>query len=197
MTNPLLTPSTLPYQLPNFAAITPEHYLPAIEQGLEEARAAYAQLAENTEEPSFENVIEVLENPSATLHRAVTIFYNITSADGTDQLLELEAQVTEKLTQLGNELHLNPAVFSKLDAVYQKRHQLGLTAEQLRLTEKFHQQFTLAGAALKDEERHQLAELNLQIAQLQTEFGQQVTRDLNAAAVLVEDETQLEGLSQA
>lgn len=117
--NPLLAASTLPYQLPDFARIRTEHYLPAIKAGLSEARAAYTRIAQSTDEPTFDNVVAVLEGPSDTLYRAVTIFYNITSADGTDELLALEGTVTELLTELANELHLNPAVFAKLDAVFQ------------------------------------------------------------------------------
>lgn len=195
--NPLLAASTLPYQLPDFASIRTEHYLPAIKAGLSEARAAYTRIAQSTDEPTFDNVVAVLEGPSDTLYRAVTIFYNITSADGTDELLALEGTVTELLTELANELHLNPAVFAKLDAVYARRHELGLVGEQLRLTEKYHQEFVLAGAALSEEDRATLAELNLTIARAETEFGQQVTKDLNAVAVLVTDEKDLAGLSQA
>lgn len=193
--NPLASASALPYNLPDFTQIKNEHYLPAIKAGLEEARATYSALIAETAEPTFDNVVLRLERPSDTLNRAVTVFFNITSADGTDDLLEQEAEVTELLTTLDNELHLNPEIFAKLDAVYQARHDSGLTDEQIRLTEKLHQEFQLAGAALTDEDREKLATLNLKIAQAQTEFGQQVTRDLNKAAVLITDETELAGLS--
>lgn len=192
--NPLLTESSLPYRLPDFAAIRAEHYLPALEIGLSEARSAYTAIAELTEEPTFDNVVALLERPSATLERTVKVFYNLVSADGTPELLALEGKITEKLTQLENDLYLNPAIFSKLDAVYRGRHEAGLTDEQIRLTEKLHQRFTLAGAALSDADRGTLASLNLAIAQAQTAYSQQVTRDLNAAAVLITDEAELAGM---
>ncbi len=192
--NPLLTESSLPYQLPDFAAITTDHFLPAIETGLAEARANYTRIAELTDEPTFENVVALLERPSDTLERATKIFHNLVWADGTPDRLELETTITEKLTQLENDLYLNPAIYSKLDAVYRGRHQAGLTDEQIRLTEKLHQNFTLAGAALTEADREELARLNLAIAQAQTAYSQQVTRDLNAAAVLITDEADLAGL---
>ncbi|MDO4820670.1 MAG: M3 family metallopeptidase [Rothia sp. (in: high G+C Gram-positive bacteria)] len=192
--NPLLTESTLPFHLPDFAAIRPEHYLPALEIGLTEARSTYTEIAELTEEPTFDNVVALLERPSATLERTVKVFYNLVSADGTPELLALEATSTEKLTQLENDLYLNPAIFSRLDAVYRGRHEARLTYEQIRLTEKLHQRFTLAGAALNDSDRETLASLNLAIAQAQTAYSQQVTRDLNAAAVLITDEAELAGM---
>lgn len=193
--NPLLSASPLPYQLPDFAHISSEHYLPAIKIGVEEARSTYSAIIAETSEPTFENVVLPLERPSDTLHRATTIFFNITSADGTDELLAMEGEVSELLTSLENELYLNPEIFARLDAVYQNRHSAHLTDEQIRLTEKLHQQFTLAGAALSDADREKLASLNLKIAQAQTEYGQQVTRDLNKAAVLFTEEDEIKGLS--
>lgn len=192
--NPLLTKSSLPYRLPDFAAIRAEDYLPALEIGLAEARSTYTAIAELIDEPTFDNVVAPLERPSDTLERTTKVFYNLVSADGTPELLALEGGITEKLTQLENDLYLNPAIYSKLDAVYRGRHEAGLTDEQVRLTEKLHQSFTLAGAALSDADREKLASLNLAIAQAQTAYGQQVTRDLNAAAILITDEAELAGM---
>lgn len=194
--NPLLEASSLPYNLPDFAAIRDEHYMPAIEQGIREAREAYASIANDTSKPTFENVVAVLDQPSRTLNRAATVFYNIASADGTEPLLEIESKVSELLTELDNELHLNPQIFERLNAVYEAREAAGLDAEQVRLTEKFHQRFTLAGAALSEEQREELAKLNLEISKAQTEFSQQVTRDMNAAALHLTSEEELAGLSE-
>lgn len=193
--NPLLEASALPYNLPDFAAIRDEHYLPAIERGIREAREAYASIANDTSEPTFENVVAVLDQPSRTLNRAATVFYNVASADGTEPLLEIESKVSELLTELDNELHLNPQIFERLNAVYENRDSAGLDAEQVRLTEKFHQRFTLAGAALSEEQREDLAKLNLEISKAQTEFSQQITRDVNAAALHLTNEDDLAGLS--
>lgn len=139
-------------------------------------------------------MVAPLEGPSDTLERTTKVFYNLVSADGTPELLALEGEITEKLTQLENDLYLNPAIFTKLDAVYRGRHEAVLTDEQVRLTEKLHQSFTLAGAALSDADREELASLNLAIAQAQTACGQQVTRDLNLASVLITDEAELAGM---
>ncbi|MDO5645642.1 MAG: M3 family metallopeptidase [Dermabacter sp.] len=195
--NPLTSLSPLPYHLPDFAAIRDEHYLEAITEGIAEARAAYSGIAESSDEPTFANVIAVLDQPSRTLNRAVTVFYNQVSSDGTESLLAIESEVSALLAQLSNELHLNPAIFARLDAVHTARHEAGLTAEQIALTEKFHRDFTLAGAALSDADRERLAALNLELSAAETEYSQQVTRDINAAAVLITDEAELAGLGDA
>lgn len=193
--NPLLSDSTLPYNLPDFARLKDEHYLPAVKQGIAEARASYEGIAQATDPATFDSVVAVLDQPSRVLQRAVTVFFNQVSSDGTQPLLDIESEITELLTELENELHLNPAIFTRLDAVYRERHSSGLTPEQVRLTERFHQEFVLGGAALNDEDRATLADLNLEIAAAQTEFSQQVTRDINNAAVLITDEGELDGLS--
>lgn len=193
-TNPLLQASTLPYQLPDFQQIQAQHYLPALDQGLKEARQAYQQVALLTDEPSFQTVILPLERPSDILPRVTNIFFNQVWSDGTPELLAIEGEFTEKLTQLENELYLNPEIFAKVEKLYQQRQSLGLTPEEIRLIEKYQQRFSLAGAGLNEEQRAQLADLNLAIAQAQTAYGQQVTQDLNRAAVLIEDEEELAGL---
>lgn len=193
--NPLAQPSTLPYQLPDFAAIRDEHYLPAIRAGVDEARATYQRIAQATDTPTFDNVVKPLENPSDLLHRAGTIFYNKISADGNDALLSIEDTVTSLLAELNNELYLNPAIYTRLDAVYQNRDQL--TGEDTALTEKLHRDFRLAGAALGDDDRAALAQLNLDIASAQTAYSQQVKKDMKAAAVLLTDEGDTAGLSPA
>lgn len=192
--NPLLHESRLAYNLPDFAALKDEHYLPAIQFGIDEARRACRAIAESTESATFENVVAVLDCPSEVLDRATTVFLNLVSSDGTAARLEIESEVSELLTALENDIHLNPAVFARLEAVYEARHDAGLTPEQIRLTEKLHQKFILAGAALSDDDREALAALNLEISAAQTEFTQQVTRDLNAAAVLLTEQEELEGL---
>ncbi len=193
--NPLLSDSTLPYNFPDFARLKDEHYLPAVKQGIAEARASYEGIAQATDPATFDSVVAVLDQPSRVLQRAVTVYFNQVSSDGTQPLLDIESEITELLTELENELYLNPAIFTRLDAVYRERHSSGLTPEQVRLTERFHQQFVLGGAALNDEDRATLADLNLEISAAQTEFSQQVTRDINNAAVLITDEAELDGLS--
>lgn len=192
--NPLAQPSTLPYQLPDFAAIRDEHYLPAIRAGVEEARATYQRIAQATETPTFDNVVKALENPSDLLHRAATIFYNKVSADGTDALLNMEETVSSLLAELNNELYLNPAIFARLDALHQNL--ADYSGEDATLLAKFHRDFRLAGAALNDADRATLAELNLQIASAQTAYSQQVKKDMKAAAVLLTQEEELAGLTE-
>lgn len=131
------------------------------------------------------------------MQRAALILHNVTAADGTPQRLEIESKTTDLLTALDNELYLNPAIFARLDSLYSQRHTLNLTAEQVRLIERTHQRFVLAGAVLNDADRQELAALNLEIAKAQTEFSQQVTQDLNAAALHITDEAELAGLSTA
>lgn len=194
--NPFAEPSTLPYNLPDFSAIRDEHYLPAVQEGVAEARAAFARIADATDEPTFENTVEVLISPSAMLERAAITYFNIAGSDGTEERLAVEGDIVSALTELDNDMVLNPAVFRRLDDLHSRRDQLDLTAEQLRILEKLHLRFTLSGAALSDEDRAELADLNMRIADAQTRFSQQVTEDMNDGGVLIHAEEELAGLSQ-
>lgn len=222
--NPFAEESTLPYQLPDFTAIRDDHYLPAIRAGIEEARDAYRAIAANAAgadsahaagtdgvgsedgaagddatspaPATFDELLPVLGTASPMLQRAANAYFNIASSDGTDERLAIEGEIVGLLAELDNELKLNPAIFSRLDHLHSRRHDLGLTDEQVRMIEKAHLDFTLSGAALSDEDRSTLAALNMEIAEKQTRFSQQVTKDMNAGGVLVDSAEELAGLSE-
>lgn len=202
ISNPFFAPSQLPYELPDFSLIKAEHYLEAIKAGVQEAKSVFGEIANfakdsasNPPAATFENTILPLDRPSAILDRAQTAFYNVLSADATDDLLKIEAEITPILTDLNNELWLNPDIFARVKSVYDNRGDHAYSPEELALIEHFHRSFSLAGAALSDDERKTLAQLNLKLAELETNFANQVTNDLNNAAVLITDENELAGLS--
>jgi peptidyl-dipeptidase Dcp len=195
--NPLLSPSTLPYQYPPFDRIRNEHYLPAFEQGMAEHLAEVAAITENEDPPTFENTIVAMELAGETLGRVQRIFGNLSSAHTNPEIERVRAELAPKLAAHGDAIMLDAALFARIDSLFQRRETLGLDAESLRLLERYHRNFVRAGARLSDADKDRLRALNAELAQLQTTFSQNVLNEVNASAVLFDSAEELEGLGEA
>jgi len=160
LTNPLLSESTLPYLAPRFDLIEDSHYRPAFDEGVRQKRADVSAISQATTAADFNNTILALEQSGQLLTRVTSIFFAMTSAHTNDYLQQLDEAFSTELAELANDIYLDEALFSRIDAVWQQRHALGLDAESVRLTEIVHQRFILAGATLGTAEKQALKSLN-------------------------------------
>ncbi|MGY1708555.1 M3 family metallopeptidase [Geodermatophilus sp. SYSU D00758] len=194
--NPLARPSALPLELPPFAAITVEDCREALLAGMAEQRAEVAAIAGSPEPPTFENTLVALERSGRLYRRAAAVFHNLASSLATDRLREVERELAPLESAHADALRLDPALFARVDAVHAARHDLGLDAESVRLVERYHTDFVLSGARLDDEGRTRLSALNRELSELSTTFGQNLLLATGAAAVLVTDPAELDGLGE-
>ncbi|MDP3176598.1 MAG: M3 family metallopeptidase, partial [Spirochaetaceae bacterium] len=192
--NPLLQAWDGPYGLPPFNRIRPEHYGPAFDAAMSEHQVELAALAASKEAPSFENTIASFDRSGAALTRIYYLFSNLCSSRTDDALKSVEREYEPKLSVHETRVHLDPAVFSRIEAVYRARSELGLTPVQIRLTEKIRLDFVLAGALLDESARKRVAELSELLSAKYTAFGQAVLADEEEAYVLIPDSGRLAGL---
>lgn len=195
--NPLLQPSTLAYQMPAFDKIKDSHYGPAFELAMREHSAEIAAIANNSAAPSFDNTVVALEKSGSTLSRTQRIFFNLNSLITNDTMQKLERELAPKFAAHRDEMLLNPALFARIDTLFQKRDSLGLDAEAMQLLKRYHKNFVMAGAKLGTEQQTRLKKLNLELAQLNTRFNQNVLKEVNADALIISDKAELAGLSEA
>jgi peptidyl-dipeptidase Dcp len=192
--NPLRTISELPYGLPRFGDITPEHCREALLAGMAEHRAEVAGIAGSAEAPTFANTVVALERSGALLARAYSVFGTLASSVSTPRIREIEREIAPLGAAHDDAMRLDPALFARIDAVHAGRSEAGLDAESVRLAERYHLDFVLAGARLEEVGRRRLTELNQQLSTLSTTFGQNLQLATEAAAVRVEDAAELDGL---
>ncbi|MBB3083190.1 M3 family metallopeptidase [Geodermatophilus sabuli] len=192
--NPLLEPSELPLQLPPFAAITLEHCREALLAGMAEQRSEVAAIVGSAEPPTFGNTVVALERSGRLYRRAGAVFHNLASSVSSDRLREIERELAPLESAHSDALRLDPALFARIDAVHTGRHEAGLDAEAVRLVERYHLDFVLSGARLDDAGRARLSELNQELSALSTTFGQNLQLATEAAAVVVHDAAELDGL---
>ncbi|MFI3267842.1 MAG: M3 family metallopeptidase [Rikenellaceae bacterium] len=186
-----------PFEIPAFAKIKNEHFLPAYEEGIRLKQAEIDALVANTEEPTFENTIAAYVDCGAFLDRVASAFGSLTSANVTDTLRQLQSQIMPMLTKQSNEISLNAGLFERIKNVYDKRESLGLSAEQLRLTEKIYQNFAKNGANLPEESKTELKEINQQLSALSLKFGNNLLSDMNSFKLEITDQADLAGLPEA
>lgn len=194
--NPFFARSPLPYELPVFAEIGDEHYLPAFERGMAEQLAEISAITAGGA-PTFANTIEALERSGALLTRVANVFFNIAGSDSSDRTEAIEAEISPKLAAHRDAIHLDPALFARIESLYERREELGLDAEQSRLLAEYRLRFVRAGARLDADQQARLRELNAELAAAGTEFGQNNLAATNAATLILESEEELAGLGAA
>ena len=177
MTNPLLSAWTTPYQTPPFEQVETAHFRPAFDAALDEHRTEIAAIAENPSPPTFDNVIGALERSGKALKRVSMLFGQLTSAASSPQLQAVERDVAVLLARHESQLYLNGPLFARIDALHRDRAALQLDAEALRVLERYHLDFTRAGARLDANERSRFAWISERLATLGTQFGQNVLAD--------------------
>ncbi|MBF4624080.1 M3 family metallopeptidase [Clavibacter sp. VKM Ac-2872] len=194
--NPFLEPSTLPYGMPPFADIREEHFRPAFEAGIAEHLAEVRAIADSTEPPTFENTLVALERSGRILDRVGHVFFTLTSADSSAFTRELEAEIAPELAAHEDAIRLDSALYARILAVHDARHESGLDAESVYLVERYLAEFTIAGAGLDDEAKGRLRDLNRRLSVLTTRFESHLLEDTNDLAVVVDDPAELDGLGE-
>ncbi|MGB3316094.1 MAG: M3 family metallopeptidase [Albidovulum sp.] len=175
--NSLLTRWDTDFALPPFADIRDSDFAPAFEAGLADARAAIGIIAGDTSPPSFANTIEALELAEETLNRVAGVFYNLAGADSTPDREALQRDLAPKMAAFSSEVTMNSALFARIEALWQGRDGLGLSAEQTRVLELYRRMFVRAGAALDGAAQGRMAEVKERLAVLSTAFTQNLLAD--------------------
>jgi peptidyl-dipeptidase Dcp len=193
--NPLLIESALPYHLPPFDKIRDEHFTPAYELGMAEELKEVEAIANSSAKPTFDNTIVALERAGQLLARVGRVFSNLNGTNTNPAMQKIESAMSPKLAAQRDAIRLNPALFARIADLHGRRATLGLDPESDRLLDRYYKDFVRAGAKLADTDKAKLKAINAELATLQTNFTQNVLKDTNASAVVVEKRAELAGLT--
>lgn len=195
MTNPLMQASVLDNELPDFANLRDEHYLPAFEHAVaehnKEISAILAQPA-----VTFENTLGAMERSGGLLSTMLMVFYNKSSSDTNETLQELEAEIAPRFAAHMDSIRLNPALYARITELDSKRSELGLDSASDRLLSKYLEDFNFAGAGLSEASRKRVAQINERLSSLEAEFDKRLLADTNDLAVELSDDSRLGGLTK-
>ncbi|MCB5291559.1 M3 family metallopeptidase [Arthrobacter sp. SO3] len=190
MTNPLMSPSPLPFGLPPFADITDGHYAEAVDAGLAEHLAEIQAIVDTPEPASFENTALAMETSGQLLQRAAASFFTLVSADASDPIRDLETTLSPRFSAHQDAVYLNRRLFERFAAINTDR----LDAESARLVDEYLKEFRQSGIQLDGAGQERLKAVNAELSRLGTEFGQRVKEAMKSAALLLDDAAELAGL---
>ena len=194
--NPFAKPSALQYGYPAFDKIKNEHFAPAFQEGMRQEAREVEAIANNKAAPTFENTIVAMERTGQLLNRVQAVFGTLIGSYTNDTLQALDKELSPKLAAHNDAIRLNPKLYARIKALYDKRATLGLDAESAFLVERYHKDFVRAGAQLSEADKQKLRAYNGQLATLQTQFSQNVLKEVNASAFVVDTRAELAGLPE-
>jgi len=194
--NPLLETWDTPFEAPPFGRIEPAHYRPAFDVAIAEHSAEIDAIAGNPDAATFGNTIEAMELAGRKLDRVTSVFYNLTGSDTNDALQQIDREIAPIMARHGNEIVLNEKLFARIRELYERRDELDLSAEELRVLERYHTRFVRSGANLGLDNKKRLAEINERLATLGTKFSQNVLADEKSYMLVLESEEDLAGLPE-
>ena len=192
--NPFFRDWTTPNEVPPFAEIKPEHFVPAYTRAFAEHAAEVGAIAGRTEPPDFANTIAALELSGRALSRVEPVFHLLAGADSNDALLGIERELAPQVASHWHRFHTNTELFRRIDTLMRQSDTLGLSAEQKRVLERYHTAFRRAGAALDAGAKKRLAQIVERLAELGTAFSQNVLADEQSFALSLHEEAELAGL---
>ncbi|MDA1369427.1 MAG: M3 family metallopeptidase [Proteobacteria bacterium] len=192
--NPFFVDSPLYLNYPQFDLIENAHYLPAFVRGMTEQLAEVDAIANQAEQPTFENTILAMELSGQLLNRVSSVFYAMASAHTNDEIRALQQQLAPDLAAHDDAIMLNRNLFARIHALWEEREALELNAESKRLLEQYHIDFIRAGAALNIDQQQRMRQINAQLATLQTRYSQNILSEVNDLAIVVDTREELAGL---
>ena len=193
--NPFAKPSTLPFNYPAWDKIRNEHFAPAFAEAMRQEALEIEAIANNKAAPTFENTIVAMERSGQLMNRVGAAFGTLKGSYTNDALQALDKELAPKLSAHNDAIRLNSKLYARIKTLYDKRSKLGLDAEGQYLIERYHTDFVRAGAQLSDADKQKLKEMNGQLAGLSTQFAQNVLKEANASALVVDSRAELAGMS--
>ena len=185
LSNPLLAAWDTPHETPPFSEIKLSDYEPAFDAAIACSRAEIDAIVNNPKKPTFGNTIVALERQGELLNRIAGLFFNLLEADTSDEMQQIAQRVQPKLTELSNDISLNPELFARVKQVYE--HPGRLRKEDRKLLEDTYQSFARSGAALSDADKELYRKYTSELSGLTLRFGQNALAATNAFTLNITD----------
>ncbi|MCH2532936.1 MAG: M3 family metallopeptidase [Bdellovibrionales bacterium] len=194
--NPLLKISELPHRAVPFDKIKTEHYLPALNEAIQIAKANIEQIKAQ-KDPNFSNVIEALETASDEVNYGAGIYFNLLSAEASEEHQALAKEISPLLSNFSSDINLDEELFSQVKKVYDNKAELKLSEEQQKLLQETYEGFERNGALLDKDKKQQLRKISERLSQLSPQFSENILKSTNAFTLHLADKADLEGLPES
>jgi peptidyl-dipeptidase Dcp len=195
--NPFFVQWDTPFGVPPFDKIKNKHYLPAFKEAIRQDNAEIRIIVNNSEEPTFENTILPLDKSGDLMTNVRSVFFNLSDANTNDSIQELAMEIAPMLSSHYDDIIMNDTLFNRIKVVYQSRDSSGLDKSQIRVVEKYYEDFVRNGANLNPADKDKLRKLNEELTGLSVKFGQNLLAETNNSYRLIIDKKEdLAGLPE-
>jgi len=194
--NPFFAEYDTPYGIPPFDKIKKSDYLPAFYHGIEQNKLEIDAITKVRSRPTFENTIVAMEKSGDFLNKVSNTFYGLTGSMSDEEMRAIAKEISPKLSALGDDIALNDALFQRVKQVYDRKDQLELRTDQMRLLEKTYKSFVRGGANLNDADKQKLRELNEKLSGLSLKFGENLLAETNSFEMVIDNKADLDGLPE-
>ena len=185
MENPFYKNYKTQFEIPPFSEIEEKHFMPAYFKGMEEHNNEIEQIIQNTEKPSFENVIIAMERSGELLDKVNAVFFNLSGSATNEKLQEIEKEISPKLSQHYDSISLNPYIFKKVSLLWEDVDNLNLSQEERKILEETYKRFIRSGALLKGSDKDRYADINQEISKLSVQFSQNLLAETNNFEIIL------------
>ncbi len=185
--NPFFSEYTTPFQVPHFDKIDTTHFVPAFIEGMKQQQAEIEAIVNSKEVPTFDNTVLALDKSGKLLTKVGRVFFNLKESTTNDQLQMIAIEISPLMSKHGDDISMNPGLFAKIKAVFEKRNESGLDAQQIRVVEKYYNDFVRQGANLSAGQQDEMRKINEQLSMLTINFGQNLLEETNQNYQLVID----------
>ena len=185
MENPFYKNYKTQFKIPPFSEIEEKHFMPAYFKGMEEHNNEIEQIIQNTEKPSFENVIIAMERSGELLDKVNAVFFNLSGSATNEKLQEIEKEISPKLSQHYDSISLNPYIFKKVSLLWEDVDNLNLSKEERKILEETYKRFIRSGALLKGSDKDRYADINQEISKLSVQFSQNLLAETNNFEIIL------------
>jgi peptidyl-dipeptidase Dcp len=192
--NPLLENFKTPFNTAPFSKIKNENFKPAFIEAIKRAKAEIDTLVHNTEAPTFQNSVAALDYSGELLSRVSRVFFNLNSAETSDEIQAIAKEVSPLLSEFSNDIGLNEDLFKRIKAVYDSKAELTLTPEETTLLEKNYKSFVRNGANLDEADKEILRTIDKQLSETSLNFGENVLAATNKYELHITNKDDLSGL---
>ncbi|MGE5814717.1 MAG: M3 family metallopeptidase [Acidobacteriota bacterium] len=194
--NPFFQEWTTPFGVPPFQEIKPEHFLPAFKQAIAEQRREVEAIAQNAEPPTFANPIEAMDGTGALMQKVGGVFNNLLSSETNDKLQAINRELAPQLAALRDDVNLNPALWTRVKAIWDERETLNLSPVQRKLLDDTYKGFVRSGADMPSDKKDQLRKINAELTMLGVKFSENLLHDTNSWKLVIENSADLAGLPE-
>lgn len=196
MSNPLLAEFKTPFDTAPFSKIKNKHFKPAFIESIQLAKNEIDAITNNSAAPTFENTLEAMEFGGEKLDRISSIFFNLNSAETSEEIQKIAQEISPMLSEFSNDVKLNEKLFKRVKQIYEEKDSLNLTTEQDTLLTKSFKSFVRNGANLNEKDKLELRKIDMDLSKLKLTFGEHALAETNAFELHLTDENDLKGLPE-